>query len=46
MPVSLLGSGDRTGSSRGTLGQLPAVPELLFRETVNKQVEKYPDRKR
>lgn len=48
MPGSILSSGDRAGSSRGKLRQVLCCSGAysLFRGTVNKQVEKCPNRKR
>lgn len=48
MPGSILGSGNRAGSSRGKLRQTPcnSGSSVVLGETVNKQVEKYPNRKR
>ena len=48
MPGSILSSGDGAGSNRGKLRQVLCCSGAysLFRGTVNKQVEKCPNRKR
>ena len=48
VPGSILDSGDRAGSSKGEIRQAPCCSEtyILFRGTVNKKVQKYPNRKR